>query len=72
MASCHKNNEKKKTFKVLQIIFICTYTYITSYKENINVAHHIIKLLNKNHILVSIVTERYFEKTQHFLSTNCE
>ena len=41
------------------------------YRKNINVAHHIIRLLNKNQILASIDTKRYFEKPQYFLCTNC-
>ena len=33
----------------------------------INVIHHMNKLKNKNHIVISIDTEKVFDKTQHNL-----
>ena len=33
--------------------------------KSVNVIHHIIKLKNKNHIIISIDAEKAFEKIQH-------
>ena len=33
--------------------------------KSINVMHHISKLKNKNHIIISIGTEKSFDKSQH-------
>ena len=33
--------------------------------KSINVIHHINKLKNKNHVIISIDTERAFDKIQH-------
>ena len=39
--------------------------------KSINVIHHINKLKNKNHMMISIDAEKAFEKTQHpFLIKN--
>ena len=34
-------------------------------RESINVIHHINKLKNKNHMIISIDAEKAFDKTQH-------
>ena len=36
-----------------------------SIRKSINVIHHINKLKNKNHIIISIDAEKAFEKIQH-------
>ena len=33
--------------------------------KSINVIHHINKLMDKNHIIISIDAEKYFDKIQH-------
>ena len=34
-------------------------------RKSINVIHHIIKLKNKNHMIISIDAEKSFDKIQH-------
>ena len=34
-------------------------------RKSINVIHHINKLKNKNHMIISIVAEKVFDKVQH-------
>ena len=36
-----------------------------SYDQSINVIHHINKLKNKNHMIISIDAEKAFDKIQH-------
>ena len=40
-------------------------TRIFQYHKSINVIHHINKLKNKNHVIISIDAEKAFDKIQH-------
>ena len=43
----------------------CIYPRILQYMQSINVIHHINKLKDKNHMIISIDAEKAFEKNQH-------
>ena len=43
----------------------CIYPRILQYMQSINVIHHINKLKDKNHMIISIDAEKAFDKIQH-------
>ena len=48
-----------------QVGFIPEMQGIANIHKSINVRHHINKLKNKNHMIISIEAEKSFDKTQH-------
>ena len=48
-----------------QVVFIPGIQGFFNIRKSINVIHHINKLKNKNHMIISIVAEKAFDKIQH-------
>ena len=55
----------KKFIHQYQVGFILGMQGIFNINKSINVIHHINKLKDKNHMIISIDTEKAFDKIQH-------
>ena len=64
-----KINRKKKLIHHDQVGFISEMQGFFNICKSINMIHHINKLKDKNHMIISIEAEKAFDKIQHLFMT---